>query len=96
MTATTWTPSWSSSSRGLASCGRPRTRRPLLIVNGNQFVFEDVVEIVHYIRDQGADGGIMTFPNVHPRWSYVRLGPDGESVRETSEKRPISRATMAE
>lgn len=67
----------------------------LLIVNGNQFLYEDVAKIVENFRQSDADGGIVTFPNVHPRWSYVRLAEDGESVLETSEKRPISRSACA-
>ena len=63
----------------------------LLIVNGNQFVFDDIKGIVGNFAQSGADGGLVTFPNIHPRWSFVRLDNDGETVVETSEKRPISR-----
>ncbi|MCA8972395.1 MAG: glycosyltransferase family 2 protein [Planctomycetes bacterium] len=68
---------------------------PLLIVNGNQFLYEDVTKIVAHFAAKNADAGIVTFPNVHPRWSYVRTDEDGETVLETSEKRPISRQACA-
>lgn len=68
---------------------------PLLIVNGNQFLFEDVAKIVRGFDEDGADAGIVTFPNIHPRWSYVRCASDGRTVLETSEKRPISRQACA-
>lgn len=70
--------------------------QPLLIVNGNQFLYEDIATIVRgFDADPTVDGGIVTFPNVHPRWSYVRVGDDGRTVLETSEKRPISRQACA-
>lgn len=67
----------------------------LLIVNGNQYLYEDVRDIVAGFRQSEADAGIVTFPNIHPRWSYARLDEDGETVLETSEKRPISRSACA-
>lgn len=68
---------------------------PLLIVNGNQFLYEDTQRIVEGFAKSGADAGIVTFPNVHPRWSYVRTDVDSVTVLETSEKRPISRQACA-
>lgn len=40
------------------------------------------------MRRSGADGGILTFPSRHPKWSFVRL--EDEAVVQVAEKRPIS------
>lgn len=64
---------------------------PLLIVNGNQYLLADVGAIIREFEAAEADGGIITFPNVHPRWSYVKVARDGVTVLQTSEKRPISK-----
>ena len=42
----------------------------------------------------GYDGGVAIFDDVHPRWSYVRLDDTG-MVIEAAEKRPISRNAVA-
>lgn len=63
---------------------------PLLIVNGDQYLFEDVHNIIKKFARNDADGGIITFNSVHPKWSYVLLDKDNMTVLEASEKRPIS------
>lgn len=65
---------------------------PLLIYNGDQIVTRDLNLMVQLFRARDLDGGVVVFHAVHPRWSYVRTGPDGLVV-EAAEKRPIS--TMA-
>lgn len=67
---------------------------PLLLVNGDQVLREDLDAIVAGFADRGLDGGVVVFPGVHPRWSYVRVDEDG-LVIEASEKRPISRLATA-
>lgn len=62
----------------------------LLIVNGDQFIEYSLEKIIAYFRQKGADGGVVTFDSIHPKWSYVKLDGNG-TVIETSEKRPISR-----
>jgi dTDP-glucose pyrophosphorylase len=59
-------------------------------VNGDQYVSEDVSQIIADFQKLGADGGIITFNSIHPKWSYALLDEDQQSVIETSEKRPIS------
>ena len=66
----------------------------LLIFNGDQVLEADLPAIVGGFERAGLDGGVVTFDAVHPRWSYVRVGPDG-CVREAAEKRPISRLATA-
>jgi dTDP-glucose pyrophosphorylase len=66
----------------------------LLVVNGDQVVEADLAGIVADFAQRGHDAGVVTFDAVHPRWSYVRTGPDGLVV-EAAEKRPISRLATA-
>ncbi len=68
--------------------------RPLLVFNGDQILAVDLAGVVHGFEERGLDGGVVTFPAVHPRWSYVKTGPDG-LVIEAAEKRPISRLATA-
>lgn len=67
---------------------------PLLIFNGDQVLQADLPAILAGFEADGLDGGVITFDAVHPRWSYVRTGPDG-LVLEAAEKRPISRLATA-
>lgn len=62
---------------------------PLLIVNGNELVDIDFRAPIARFEEGGYDGGTVTFPSIHPRYSYVRLGEDG-TIIETAEKNPIS------
>jgi len=61
----------------------------LLIVNCEQYLNSNMQDVIDLFRKKNFDGGIVTFPSIHPRWSYVRLD-DNEEVIETAEKRPIS------
>lgn len=70
------------------------TDKPLLIVNGDQIVSENLESIVDGFKTKGWDGGIVTFKDVHPRWSFVRLDKNGFVV-EAAEKRPISNMATA-
>jgi dTDP-glucose pyrophosphorylase len=67
---------------------------PLLIANGDQIIFEDLQKIIAKFRNEGLDGGIVTFNSVHPRWSYIRVDENG-LVIEAAEKRPISKLATA-
>jgi dTDP-glucose pyrophosphorylase len=66
----------------------------LLIVNGNDLIETDFGVIVNGFRDKDWDAGVVTFPSIHPRYSYVRLDSTGLVV-EAAEKRPISRLATA-
>jgi dTDP-glucose pyrophosphorylase len=70
------------------------TDEPLLIVNGDQIVADDLHAIVDKFLVNQWDGGIVTFRDVHPRWSFVRLNDLGWVV-EAAEKRPISNLATA-
>jgi dTDP-glucose pyrophosphorylase len=66
----------------------------LVILNANELLDESYVKIVTDFRNRALDAGVVTFPSVHPRYSYVRVGADNLVV-EASEKNPISRMATA-
>jgi dTDP-glucose pyrophosphorylase len=70
------------------------TQEPLIIVNGDQIIIDDLQPIVQKFLEKDWDGGIVTFRDVHPRWSFVRLDDSGFVV-EAAEKRPISNLATA-
>ncbi len=67
---------------------------PLVIINGDQIIKGNILPAIQGFQKDGADGGIIVFDAIHPRWSYVRCDRDGYVV-ETAEKRPISRMATA-
>jgi HAD superfamily hydrolase (TIGR01509 family) len=50
---------------------------PLVIANSDQFIVWDSNEFMYSMVGDQIDGGILTFNNSHPKWSYVRLGENG-------------------
>lgn len=62
---------------------------PVLIAATNQVFLDDPNKIIRYFEDQEADGGVVIFKDVHPKYSYVKLDENG-CVIEAAEKRPIS------
>lgn len=67
---------------------------PLVIANGDQVIHRGLQEAIHSFQFSDLDGGVVVFPSIHPRWSYVRLDKNG-LVTEAAEKRPISRHATA-
>lgn len=65
----------------------------LIIANSDQIIEEDYRKIVNYFHEMDADAGVITFPNIHPRWSYARK--KGCEVVEVAEKRPLSKDAIA-
>lgn len=61
----------------------------LIIANSDQFIEWDSNEFMYSMSNSNIDGGILTFLNTHPKWSYVRLDSDG-FVSEVKEKEVIS------
>lgn len=61
----------------------------LLIANADQWVDVPVDRFIDAARTERWDGGMMTFPNTHPRWSYARV--EHGQVVAVAEKQPISR-----
>ncbi|MCR4641863.1 MAG: glycosyltransferase family 2 protein [Lachnospiraceae bacterium] len=66
---------------------------PLIIANSDQVLDEDMNGILASFASREADAGLVTFRNVHPRWSYARV--EGDEVTEVAEKRPISPHAIA-
>jgi NDP-sugar pyrophosphorylase family protein len=65
----------------------------LLVANADQWIDVPIDRFLAAARQNAWDGGIMTFPNTHPRWSYVRT--EGDLVVGVAEKQPISRNATA-
>ncbi len=78
----------------LHAIGQIERDESLLVFNGDQVIEAPLAEIIDGFETAGLDAGAITFDAVHPRWSYVRPGPDGLVV-EAAEKRPISRLATA-
>lgn len=66
----------------------------LLILGVNEYIEVNFVDIIDGFRARGLDGGVLTFPSIHPRYSYVKTGADG-LVQQAAEKRPISNTAAA-
>lgn len=66
---------------------------PLIIANSDQIIDVDYKDIIDQFDRFGADAGVITFPDIHPRWSYARI--NGSEVVEVAEKRPISKSAIA-
>lgn len=62
---------------------------PLLIANSDQFIEWNTSEFMYAMNGGVCDGGILTFYNVSPKWSYVKLDED-KYVTELTEKKVIS------
>jgi dTDP-glucose pyrophosphorylase len=71
----------------LLACDGIDPTEELIVCNGDQLLHGDLSE--HLASLRAFDAGTLTFQSRHPRWSFVRLGPDG-LVAEAAEKRPIS------
>ncbi len=61
----------------------------LLIANCDQLVEWNPCDFMYSMLCDDADGGILTFKDNDPKWSYVRLGDDGYAC-EVAEKKVIS------
>jgi HAD superfamily hydrolase (TIGR01509 family) len=61
----------------------------LLIANSDQWIDWNVDSFMWSMIASSADGGILTFKDDNPKWSFAKVGNDGW-VSEVAEKRPIS------
>jgi HAD superfamily hydrolase (TIGR01509 family) len=62
---------------------------PLLIANSDQFIEWDSNQFFYKMHETDADGGIVTFKAIEPKWSFARVNKKGLII-EVAEKRPIS------
>jgi len=63
--------------------------QPLFFANSDQFVEWDSNEFLYKMLERNADGGIVTFDSIHPKWSFAKIDDEGY-VTEVAEKNPIS------
>jgi hypothetical protein len=61
----------------------------LFIVSLNEYLEVDLTEAATDFRSRDLDAATLVFRSVHPRYSFVRLGP-GDLVVETAQGRPIT------
>lgn len=66
---------------------------PLVIANADQIIDVDYAEVLKHFEDEQADGGVISFGNIHPRWSYLRA--EQGVITEVAEKRPLSKHAIA-
>lgn len=66
---------------------------PLIIANCDQYIDVDFNDVVSQFKKNDAAAGVITFENIHPRWSYARITND--EVVEVAEKRPLSKHAIA-
>lgn len=63
---------------------------PLFFANSDQFVEWDSNEFMYKMQETNADGGIVTFKSIHPKWSFAKINSYTGLVEEVAEKNPIS------
>ena len=61
----------------------------LIIANSDQWIDWNNQHFLSFLRNNTADGGIVTFIATHPKWSFVKIN-DKNEVIEVAEKKPIS------
>jgi HAD superfamily hydrolase (TIGR01509 family) len=66
------------------------SKKPLFFANSDQFVEWDSNEFLYRMNETNADGGIVTFNSIHPKWSFARIDDKSGLVTEVAEKNPIS------
>ncbi len=62
---------------------------PLIITNSDQFIDWNSTEFMYQMNEKEFDGGIVSFPATHPKWSFAKTDENG-LVLEVAEKKPIS------
>ena len=67
--------------------------KPLIISNSDQFIEWNSSKTMYNFVNKKADGGILTFNAIHPKWSYAKLGSN-ENVIEVAEKVISNNATI--
>ena len=67
---------------------------PLVISSSNQLFLANANDVINYFIEKDYDGGIVTFEDIHPKFSFVELDEKG-LVIEAAEKRPISKHATA-
>lgn len=66
---------------------------PLIIINGNHMVNVSPESLLTNLKQKNLDAQAVTFPSLHPRYSYVRT--ENDLVIEAAEKQTISKIASA-
>ena len=68
---------------------------PIVIANSDQLIEWNSNECMYAFKHEEIDGGILTFKNTHPKWSYAEIGDNG-FVSRVAEKEllPGNNATV--
>ena len=61
----------------------------LIIANSDQWVDWNNQHFLSFLRNNDADGGMVTFIATHPKWSFAKIDNDNKVI-EVAEKKPIS------
>jgi HAD superfamily hydrolase (TIGR01509 family) len=61
---------------------------PILIANSDQIFEWNSNECMYAFKHEEIDGGILTFKNSHPKWSYAEMADNG-FVKRVAEKVPL-------
>lgn len=77
----------------LLACEEIDSEEPLIIANCDQVIDVNYDYVINVFKENNLDAGVITFPNIHPRWSYVRM--ENDRVIEVAEKRPLSKHAIA-
>jgi HAD superfamily hydrolase (TIGR01509 family) len=70
------------------------TDAPLIITNSDQFIEWNSTEFIYQMNEKDFDGGIVSFPATHPKWSFAKTD-ENNIVLEVAEKKPISNKATA-
>ena len=66
---------------------------PLIIANSDQIIDVDYNDVINKFEAADLDAGVITFSNIHPRWSYVSI--EEGLVVEAIDRRPVSKHAIA-
>jgi len=67
---------------------------PLIICNGDQIIPNNIGPALNHFASNDAQAGVITFPAVHPRWSFVKTNTKGHII-QSEEKKVISAEAIA-
>lgn len=65
----------------------------VLIVSVDDYIDENITNVISSFRDNKADCGIVTFSSVHPRYSFAIKDNDGK-ICQITEKKPMSKDAL--
>jgi len=66
----------------------------LVISNTDELVKWNSQLFLSFMRENNADGGVVTFNSTNPKWSFVKINDNGDIVK-VEEKKPISNIATA-